>query len=76
MKLLKWLFGSRKPALNKPVVMQSLPEYDYIVVEEGYPLAYHSYEEPLIHRWHFNGDKGICLKCNKIVERRLKGNVS
>lgn len=23
MKLLKWLFGSRKPALNKPAVMRS-----------------------------------------------------
>jgi hypothetical protein len=24
MKLLKWLFGSRKPALNKPVVIHSI----------------------------------------------------
>lgn len=28
MNLLKWLFGSRKPALNKPVVSGSCNQYD------------------------------------------------
>jgi len=30
MNLLKMLFGSRKPALNKPVVSGSLPNTDFV----------------------------------------------
>ena len=34
MKLLKWLFGSRKPALNKPVVSGSLLVRSLKLLEE------------------------------------------
>ena len=46
MKLLKWLFGSRKPALNKPVVSGSLTPFgesikllrDLADLQNGAPL--------------------------------------
>jgi len=52
MKLIKWLFGSRKPALNKPVVSGSLTPFgesikllrDLADLQNGAPLEQHRQE--------------------------------
>lgn len=52
MKLLKWLFGSMKPALNKPVVSGSLTPFgesikllrDLADLQNGAPLERHRKE--------------------------------
>lgn len=52
MKLLKWLFGSRKPALNKPDVSCSLTPFgesikllrDLADLQNGAPLEQHRQE--------------------------------
>jgi hypothetical protein len=52
MKLLKWLFGSRKPALNKPVFSGALTPFgesikllrDLADLQNGAPLEQHRKE--------------------------------
>ena len=39
MKLLKWLLGSRKPALNKPAVMCSFKGGEKVKIKNGFEEA-------------------------------------
>lgn len=70
MKLLKWLFWSRKPALHKPVVMPTLP-YVVKIIEQGNGEWYHGYENPLQHRWYKNGNRATCLVCHQVIEKQF-----
>jgi hypothetical protein len=72
MKLLKWLFGSRKPALNKHVVIHSITcgERD----ENGFADIYVNGEKTNIRMLMFTEEQSN--KILKIVDKIYKENDS
>lgn len=51
----------------------SLNQFDYIITNQGNPNRwYHGGDEPLQHVWHTNGNKSICMFCDRTVEEVRK----
>lgn len=90
MKLLKWLFGSRKPALNKPVVSGSYFSVEYYPLTKRYYPKYKDYYmienyqtgivEPkadylFVYANYSDTEEGAEKIIEKFKEQQLKENV-